>query len=113
MTAYEHLIADLRLPDPGDRHVFAAAIHARANIIVTANLRHFSVKVLSQFGIAPLHPDAFVLYLLDRAPGLVAGAARDHRESLKNPPKTIEQYLDGLEASGLPQTVLLLRGYML
>jgi hypothetical protein len=28
VTGYEHLIEDLTLPDPGDRHVLAAAIHA-------------------------------------------------------------------------------------
>jgi len=112
VTGYEHLIADLRLPDPGDRHVLAAAMHARADVIVTANLRHFPVNILSRFGIEPQHPDRFILSLLDTAPGPVAGAARDHRESLKNPPKTIEQYLNALEVQGLPQTVSVLRRCM-
>jgi hypothetical protein len=43
----------------------------------------------------------------------VAQAARDHRESLKNPPKTVEQYLDALRARGLTQTVSVLRGLVL
>jgi len=80
--------------------------------LVTANLRHFPVKVLRQFGIVPQHPDKFILYLLELAPGLVVAAARDHRESLKNPPKTVQQYLDALEAQGLRQTVSVLREHM-
>jgi len=34
------------MPDSNDRHVVAAAIRARAQTIVTANLRHFPQEVL-------------------------------------------------------------------
>jgi predicted nucleic acid-binding protein len=112
VTGYEDLIEGLQLPDPDDRHVLAAAIRARADVIVTANLRDFPPNILGQFGIEPQHPDEFILYLLDLAPRRVARAARDHRESLKNPPKTIEQYLGALKAQGLTQTVSVLREYM-
>src|SRR5438105_10513690 len=37
VTGYEDLIASLSLPDPDDRHVLAAAIHAHAEVIVTVN----------------------------------------------------------------------------
>jgi hypothetical protein len=112
VTGYEHLIEGLRLPDPNDRHVLAAAIRGRADVIVTPNLRHFPAEILARFGIEAQHPDEFILHLLDLAPGVVAGAARDHRESLKNPPKTIPEYLDTLEAQGLTQTAAALREYM-
>ena len=65
------------------------------------------------FGIQAQHPDEFVLHLIDLSPGMVAGAARDHRESLKNPPKAIEEYLVTLEAQGLTQTVSVLRECLL
>ena len=112
VTGYEDLIEGLRLPDPDDRHVLAAAIRGRAGVIVTANLRDFPASILGRFGIEPQSPDRFILRLLGLAPGLVARAARDHRESLRNPPKTLEQYLDALAAQGLTQTVSVLREYM-
>ena len=112
VTGYEDLIDGLQLPDPDDRHVLAAAIRGGAGVIVTLNLRDFPAKILEPFGIEPLHPDEFILQLLDLAPGLVAAAARDHRESLKNPPKTIEEYLHALEAQGLTQTASVLRQCM-
>jgi predicted nucleic acid-binding protein len=112
VTGYEDLIPGLQLPDPNDRHVLAAAIRGRADVIVTANLGDFPPKVLEPFGIEAQHPDEFVLHLLDLAPGDVVAAAQAHRESLKNPPKTVEEYLKTLEVQGLTQTVSVLREYM-
>jgi hypothetical protein len=39
VTGYGHLIDQLSLPDPNDRHVLAAAIRSGAQVIVTTNLR--------------------------------------------------------------------------
>jgi predicted nucleic acid-binding protein len=112
VTGYEDLIPGLQLPDPNDRHVLAAAIRGRADVIVTANLRDFPAEILAPLGIEAQHPDEFVLHLLDLAPGIVAEAARNHRDSLKHPPKTIDEYLNTLEAQGLTQTVSVLREYL-
>lgn len=98
---YESLIPALQLPDPNDRHVLAAAIRGRADVIVTANLRDFPEPIISAFGIEAQHPDEFVLNLLDLAPGIVAAAAQEHRQSLRNPPKTVQEYLETLEAQSL------------
>jgi PIN domain len=41
VAGYEALIPQIALPDPNDRHVLAAAIVGRCNLIITQNLRHF------------------------------------------------------------------------
>jgi len=94
------------------RHVLAAAIRGRADVIVTANVRDFPTDTLTPFEIEAQHPDEFIAHLLDLAPGVVLEAARRHRESLKNPAKTVAEYLLTLETQGLTQTVFVLREYM-
>ncbi len=111
VTGYERRIAGLTLPDPNDRHVLAAAIQAGASVIVTCNLADFPSHILEAFDIEAQHPDEFILHLLDLAPGLVLEAAENHRTCLKNPPKTVEEYIDSLESQGLEQTAIALRKY--
>jgi hypothetical protein len=108
VTGYEDLIEGLHLPDPDDRHVLAAAIRGRADVIVIRNVKHFPDEALKPFGIA----DEFIVHLLGLSPGPVIEAARRHRESLKNPPKTVEEYFEMLEREGLTETVAILRDYI-
>ncbi len=51
VTGYEDLIEGLHLPDLDDRHVLAAAIRGRADVIVTANVRDFPTEILTPFEI--------------------------------------------------------------
>ena len=101
VTGYERLIPDLRLPDPDDRHVLAAAIRSKADVIVTINLRDFPCDITAPFGIEAQHPDDFVLTLLDLDTEAVVAAAESHRLSLKNPAKSLGEYLEALERQGL------------
>ena len=96
-TGYEDLIDSLALPDAGDRHVLAAAIRAGAEVIVTYNLRDFPAGTLACFDMEALHPDDFLIGLLDLAPGVVCGTVRRQRDSLRNPPKSIEELLATFE----------------
>jgi hypothetical protein len=109
VTGYQSLIESLELPDRDDRHVLAAAIRCGASVIVTLNLSDFPGHVLANFRIEAQHPDAFVLALLETSPDLVLQAARTHRASLKNPPKTQEEYLAELDGQGLTKSVSVLR----
>jgi len=108
---FEDRIDDLTLPDIDDRHVLAAAIKAEATLIVTANLRHFPKSALTPHNIEAIPPDKFILLLYNAAPQEVLSAAADHRQSLKNPPKTVTDYLATLEQQGLTKTVKRLRDF--
>ncbi|MAI37097.1 MAG: PIN domain-containing protein [Alteromonadaceae bacterium TMED7] len=108
---FEQLEAGLQLPDEDDRHVLAAAIKCNAQVIVTFNLKDFPEGELNKWGIEAISPDDFVRFQLDLNPGLVCHVVKQHREALKNPPKTIAEYLDTLEANGLVITAAELRGF--
>jgi predicted nucleic acid-binding protein len=111
VTGYEEIIDSLRLPDPDDRHVLAAAIRARAQVIVTCNVTDFPAEALTRHGIEAQHPDDFVSGLIELAPATVCEAVRRQRQSLRNPPKRVDELLATLEAQGLTQTVARLRPF--
>lgn len=108
---YQHLIPTLPLPDLDDRHVLAAAIAAKAPVIVTLNTSDFPQAVLSGYAIRTVRPDEFACELLAAEPERFLRAVREHRASLKNPPKTVPEYLLSLKISGLPKTVALLTNF--
>jgi predicted nucleic acid-binding protein len=112
VTGFEDLIEGLHLPDPNDRHVLAAAIRGRADVIVTANLSDFPADVLKPFEIDAQSPDEFIIYLFDLLPEAVIDAAHRHQQSLKNPPITLNEYFSMLDREGLSQTVALLRKHL-
>lgn len=109
VSGFEHLIPTIELPDPDDRHVVAAGIHSGASLIVTFNLQDFPPEVVSRYNLVAQHPDDFIVDLLDLHLAGVLEAAASHRRSLKNPPRTADEYLDTLLAQGLTQSVAVMR----
>lgn len=109
---YEDLIETLRLPDPNDRHVLAAAIRSQASIIVTNNLSDFPPASLNRYKIEAISPDEFIVRLIRDHADAVLQAVNDHRTRLARPPKTPEEYLATLTKQGLPQTVAFLREHI-
>lgn len=105
ITGYEPLVTALNLPDPDDRHVLAAAIAGRCDVIVTQNLQDFPPDVLHNFGVEAQHPDDFLANHLNLAPGKFCAAIRKVRTRLKNPPYSVENYLATLTRQGLVITV--------
>lgn len=102
---YESLIDTLELPDADDRHVLAAAIHSKAEAIITFNLHDFPSEQLGKYGIEAVHPDAFILSLIEEDAETVAEALENQQKTLKNPPQTLEEVLATLEINGLERTV--------
>ncbi len=109
VTGYEPLIEGLKLPDPDDRHVLAAAIKSGAQVIVTRNLRHFPVAALEPWEIEAKSPDAFVLDQIGIEGPVVAGCIRQIADSRTNPPESIEDVLRQLEHDGLVESAVALR----
>lgn len=91
-VAYDACVS-IKLPDPDDYHVVAAAIYSGASLIVTLNLKDFPSEALKPYNHA----------------ASVLEAAANHRRSLKNPPKTANEYLDTLLVQGLTQSVAVMR----
>ena len=60
--------------DPKDRHVLAAAVVGRADVVVTLNLRDFPLNACRAVGVEPVHPDDFLLDAYDEAPAPVFAA---------------------------------------
>lgn len=111
VTDYEPLILGLSLPDPDDRHVLAAAIRAGAQLIVTFNLKDFPESELARFGVEPVHPDLFITQQFDLHEDKILDAVRAHRRALRNPPRSVDEYLDTLAKQKLVVTVERLRPF--
>jgi len=111
ITGYEPLVEALELPDPDDRHVLAAAIVGRANVIVTFNTRDFPTTVLQPFGIEAQHPDDFVLHQIDLHHPIVCKAVKVMRARMKNPTVSAATLLEILERQQLTQSAVRLREY--
>ena len=109
VTEYEDRVEDLSLPDPSDRHVLAAAIHARADFIVTFNVRDFPAAELETWRIEAARPDELARGLFEEVPDRIIEVASAHRQSLTRPSKTPEKYLQLLRGCGLEETARLLK----
>ena len=103
VTGYESLIPALDLPDQNDRHVLAAAIRSHAQVIVTNNLRDFPQDKLDIYDIEAQSPDDFTLHVFNRQPTEVVAVLERQASDLTNPPVSVENLLNRLEARGLNQ----------
>ena len=111
VVGYEPLIDVVTLPDSDDRHVLAAAIKGRADVIVTFNVKDFPSDALEVYDLEAQHPDVFLRHLIDLYPGPVVAAVRRIRARLKNPPYLVDEYLGTLERQGLVSTVSELQAF--
>lgn len=109
VSDFEFLIDSVQLPDQNDRHVVAAALFSNSPIIVTFNLKDFPTNYLSQFNIQAIHPDDFICELYEVNESAVKQAFQNQLDSLKNPPKTKEEFLTTLEKCGLKESSKLFR----
>jgi len=91
--------------------VLAAAVAARADVIVTANLKDFPPPVCAPLGVEVMHPDDFLLALLDQAPRAVLAALRQQAADLNEPKIALEELLQML-TKATPTFVAQVRAYL-
>lgn len=93
--------------DAKDRHVVATAIAAHADTIVTFNVKDFAAEHLKeQLQIEVIHPDDFIMDLIDLNEKRAVAAFRELRARKKNPPWTVDEIVRRLQAAGLVQASL-------
>ncbi len=81
----------------GDRHVLAAALIAKADVIVTNNLKHFPRYSLEKYNVEAQSPDVFLTSLFDLYPEEMCKVLQNQVKGKKNPPLTVPKLLTLLE----------------
>ncbi|WP_244491023.1 PIN domain-containing protein [Paramesorhizobium deserti] len=98
---YHPLVTSLKLPDPGDRHVFTAAIAGKASIIVTLNLKDFPRRDLLPYGVTSQSPDDFLTDLHAAFPNALISSVKPARFNPRKTTPSVEAFVDALQQSGL------------
>lgn len=112
VDGFEDLIDQLELPDPGDRHVLAAAIAAGADLLVTWNLADFPPVATGGLRLSVVTPDDLVVRFVQADLEAVVAVVDEQASGLRHPPMTTAELLHGLEAVGLKASVAALRARM-
>lgn len=103
VSNYKQFASDVELTSPGECHVLAAAIVGRCNGIITTNLAAFPGEQLKGFGIEVVHPDEFIVNVIDLDQDKALGACKRHREAMFSSSPNVEQFLERYERAGLIQ----------
>ncbi|MBD2297433.1 PIN domain-containing protein [Nostoc sp. FACHB-87] len=80
--------------DPKDRHVLAAAVIVKADIIVTNNLNDFQNQALTPWHVKAQSPDNFLSELFDEYPREMIQVLQKQSQNYKRSPKTFIQLLE-------------------
>lgn len=81
----------------GDRHVLAAALIAKANVIVTDNLKHFPAASLEQFQVEAISADQFLTYLYNLFPESMPEVIQNQLIGMRKQPMSANGLLNLLE----------------
>lgn len=82
-------------------------------MIITFNLKDFPKSEKSKYNVLAQHPDDFISQFFDIASGIVCGANKRLRSTLKHPPIGAERYLQIIERQRLPKTTAKLSEYIM
>jgi hypothetical protein len=107
----EELEGGLSLPDKDDCHVLAAAIKAKAEVIVTENGKDFPKAVLDLHNIDSLSLDQFVVDILDLGGAEAVVVLRVMRARFSRPDITVDDLILKIETLGMSETANFLSAY--
>ena len=96
VTGHEPLVPSMT-NDPKDRHVMAAAVRGRADVIVTLNVRDFPPEACEPHDVDVQTPDEFLQYQWGIGdPDFLLGVFEDWASHLTNPPLALVELLERL-----------------
>jgi hypothetical protein len=107
-AAYQHLVAAMTGPDPGDHVHAAAARGARADVLLTSNVTDFPATDVGP-ACRVLHPSDLFGELASTYPIEVRRVIAEMAAHRHRPPMTPDDILDRLDALGLHPMVSALR----
>jgi len=91
----------VQLPDEKDRHVYAAALTAQADIVCTSNLVDFPVSLTATLGFQVMSPDELLCWLIAQHPQTMLLV---HQTAIANlPGASDESTITALQRAGAPQ----------
>lgn len=102
VTPLPEFTLSLSLPDPGDRHVLAAAIIGEADTLLTLNRKDFPTRTLARHGLLRRDPDELLIEFLTEGYDVagVAESVRAEAERLSGQPRAAAPLL---KRAGLPR----------
>lgn len=95
VTGYADLVSAMKNHE-GDRHVLAAAVIGKADVIVTDNPKHFPESICSAFGLEIQTADQFLMHSLTLDPDVVVNVFLDQVRGSR-PPAPLEDALSRAE----------------
>jgi hypothetical protein len=96
VSGFEALIEQMPNQEK-DRHVVAAAVHARADAVITYNVRDFPKPLLAPLGIDVQTPDESLCELVKRAPEKLVDVVMQQAAALRAPPMTPKELLQRID----------------
>jgi predicted nucleic acid-binding protein len=96
LITHHHPLIEAMPINTKDRHVLAAAVAGKAQVIVTQNIKDFPESFLAPFEVKAQLPDEFLLQLLYLNPHVVINIIKEQANDLRNPPKTMSDILETL-----------------
>lgn len=103
VKGWEPLENGIELPDPNDRHVAAAALRGRADMIVTQNIKDFPADIMRSLGLQAIRPDDFLLDQFELDQVSTVRVIVEQSSAMVNPPVSPDELLTRLAKGGVPK----------